>query len=391
LTKQTIQIGILRSTSIGDVVLTTALVDFLEKLKIILSELEFKIYFITKKPSFTLIDGCLSNTVVLNLDHYTNHKDLISALSSLDFLVDAQVNIRSYLICRNFTNWTGKPTFQAPKMRWHRIIQVFSAWLRGRRKLLKRSDIQSYKRQFQWALEPLIQGLLEQGINKNILEFTRREAHPQLTTSSIDLHKYPELREFTWLAIAPGASYASKRYPIPLFIRLLNSLNQTLSLNQALIGGKEIGLLFLGDASDQKVVSSILEKLHWDGPTLDFTGKTTLSETAAILKRCVLTICNDSSVGHISEAVGTPSAVIFGPTSEEFGFAPFRAESKSFSSDLGCRPCSKHGSKTCRFGDQACFQQIDQNAIINWTLQRIGRISSMNFMDRKPGETSNAE
>ena len=44
-----------------------------------------------------------------------------------------------------------------------------------------------------------------------------------------------------------------------------------------------------------------------------------------------------------------------GDLEKEFGFSPHLEQSESFSANLSCRPCSKHGSKDCRFKNKKCF------------------------------------
>jgi ADP-heptose:LPS heptosyltransferase len=101
-----------------------------------------------------------------------------------------------------------------------------------------------------------------------------------------------------------------------------------------------------------------------------FAGKLTLPETGYALSFAKATISNDSGLAHLSESVNTPVAVLFGPTVEAFGFAPRMKQSKSFSSDLGCRPCSKHGQIACRFKDQRCFHDVSVDKVVEhiWEL-----------------------
>ena len=93
-------------------------------------------------------------------------------------------------------------------------------------------------------------------------------------------------------------------------------------------------------------------------PVLNLAGKLTLWESSLAIKESAIILSNDSSLCHIGEAVGTRSAVLFGPTVESFGFAPRHPESQAFSAPLGCRPCSKHGKAECRYGDKLCFSLI---------------------------------
>ena len=96
---------------------------------------------------------------------------------------------------------------------------------------------------------------------------------------------------------------------------------------------------------------------------LNFVGQTSIMETAHILSQCNVLLSNDSSLAHLSEAVDTPTAVLFGPTIESFGFAPRMEISQAFSANLGCRPCSKHGKVACRYQDKACFTSINTASV----------------------------
>jgi ADP-heptose:LPS heptosyltransferase len=93
--------------------------------------------------------------------------------------------------------------------------------------------------------------------------------------------------------------------------------------------------------------------------TVDLTTRTSLWEAAIVLGQCRVLLTNDSALGHIAEAVGTPVAILFGSTLESFGYAPYRERSRAFSTRLGCRPCSKDGATSCRYGDKLCFTGID--------------------------------
>jgi len=74
---------------------------------------------------------------------------------------------------------------------------------------------------------------------------------------------------------------------------------------------------------------------------------------------------------HMAEAVHVDVAVLFGPTVEGFGYAPFRSGSRAFSAKVGCRPCSKSDISNCRYGDKLCFEKIDNAAVISFIHQKI--------------------
>jgi len=82
----------------------------------------------------------------------------------------------------------------------------------------------------------------------------------------------------------------------------------------------------------------------------DFTNKTTLRETCALMEKADLLITGDSGPMHLATSVGTPVAALFGPTAKAWGFYPSGPEDRVLELDLDCRPCSLHGSKMCSQG-----------------------------------------
>lgn len=360
-----IQIGIIRTSSIGDVVLSTAVLDFLEKLEQEYPKVKFKVYFITKMPSLSLISAYFPRITCLNSESFGSPKELIEQMKELDCLIDLQVNLRSQRLGRFFTKMTGKPTYRVKKDRLKRSLLVWTTWILGRSNMFTERSTEAPTRQFQSALEPVITALLKIGLNKDKVLDVKNRAHPLLRKNGGASEIFSAFSTSHWLAVAPGASYLPKQYPTARLSEILIKLKSFLPENAS------VAIVFLGDQNDFATAEVLRSQLSWRGPMVNMCGKTTLAETAELLTYCFATLSNDSSIGHISEAVGTPSGVFFGPTTELFGFAPFRKESKSFSAPISCRPCSKHGSRPCRYGDQKCFTDIDQEQVIAWVLSRL--------------------
>jgi ADP-heptose:LPS heptosyltransferase len=72
--------------------------------------------------------------------------------------------------------------------------------------------------------------------------------------------------------------------------------------------------------------------------TRNFIGRLSLRSTAELLASAGIVIGNDSGLSHIAGAVGTPSLLLFGPTSERaLGRIP--NTSKALRTGLQCEPC----------------------------------------------------
>lgn len=71
-------------------------------------------------------------------------------------------------------------------------------------------------------------------------------------------------------------------------------------------------------------------------PIIDLVGKTSIGELGAVLERAACLIANDGGVAHLSAAVGTPVAAIFGPSNDR-AWRPLVG--RVIATDLPCRPC----------------------------------------------------
>ncbi|MEZ4571262.1 MAG: glycosyltransferase family 9 protein [Thermomicrobiales bacterium] len=80
---------------------------------------------------------------------------------------------------------------------------------------------------------------------------------------------------------------------------------------------------------------------------IDLTGKTTIGQLAATLKRASAVIGNDSFPTHLGAAVGTPVTTIFGPSNSR-AWKPLSRHSTVVSAGLPCAPCLYTGYRLGR-------------------------------------------
>ncbi len=156
----------------------------------------------------------------------------------------------------------------------------------------------------------------------------------------------PERGARPLLAVAPGARWSTKRWPVQRFAAAAQELAQA----------QQAAVVVLGSAEDQRLAQELCQ--HLTVPVLDSTGKLSLMHTAALLQQCHLLLSNDSGLMHMATALRVPVVAIFGPTVQEFGFYPFQAEAQVVQADLACRPCSTKGSRRCPRGHHQCMQQV---------------------------------
>ena len=126
---------------------------------------------------------------------------------------------------------------------------------------------------------------------------------------------------------------------------------------------KEYGnVVLLGSVSPASSIQHPASKI------IDLRGKTTLKETAAILKQCRIFITNDTGLGHLAAAVGTPVLSIFGSTSPEWT-RPLGSRNRVLYKNLWCSPCF---ARTCRFGTYACLEEISVEEVLKAVEEMIG-------------------
>jgi len=135
------------------------------------------------------------------------------------------------------------------------------------------------------------------------------------------------------IGVHPDASCPSKRWPMERFASLINTFASDERFRVVLIYGP----------GDPAAVSELKKRLK--GRIIDFSGRTSLRELAALLRRCSVFISNDSGPVHIATAVGTPNVTIFGRKQPGLGpkrWGPVGAGDVVLHKDVGCEICLAH-------------------------------------------------
>lgn len=314
---------LIRLGAIGDIVLATAAIEAIAK-----AEPDSQIDFICKARFAGLLKGHPKLANVYGFDEAGRHKGLrgfllfIHNLSSqkYDVILDLQNNPRSRIItlCLN-----GGKKIHWPKDTWRRRMLV---WGYGKDK------------QYTTVLQRYLLALEKAGIKEP-------EAKPKLypvTDASI------KLPQGEFIAIAPGAHWPTKRWPgySGLIAKLKN---------------RKWEIVVVGDKNDRPAADEIINKSK--ASVTNLCGQLDLAQLTYVLSKAKLLVTNDTGAMHIAEAVGTPVLAIFGPTVKQFGFAPWRPESRVIETNLDCRPCALHGSNKCPKGHFNCMKMITADQV----------------------------
>ncbi|WMW66180.1 glycosyltransferase family 9 protein [Nitratidesulfovibrio liaohensis] len=127
-------------------------------------------------------------------------------------------------------------------------------------------------------------------------------------------------------------------------------------------GGKGNAVAEAG-SDDATPLSGFVEQARVAGGlAADFTDRTDLRETCALLAAADLLVTGDSGPMHLAAGVDTPVVALFGPTTREWGFYPEGPRDVVLETGDACRPCSLHGSRRCAHSER-CMTGIAPDAV----------------------------
>jgi lipopolysaccharide heptosyltransferase II len=153
-----------------------------------------------------------------------------------------------------------------------------------------------------------------------------------------------------YVVLFPGASIPERRWGGQRFAELAERI-AALDYPVVVVGGKE----------DFAVGEAVVAKAQ---TTLNVAGKTSLLETASILKDAALLISGDSGVLHIAVGLGTPTVSLFGPGIVN-KWAPHGSRHTVINHQLPCSPCTKFGTTPpCPIGAK-CLKGISVDEVFS--------------------------
>ena len=149
---------------------------------------------------------------------------------------------------------------------------------------------------------------------------------PMVWTSEADEKHADELmagRE--WVALGVGASSGHHRWPTELYAELSSALSLRYGFRTICVGAE----------SDRAILTAKC-------PQVDFLGKTTIPQLAAILRRCKLFVGNDSAPKHIAAASGVPVVEISWISGKHWALDYDRAFAPACAASRIVRPASAY-------------------------------------------------
>lgn len=146
------------------------------------------------------------------------------------------------------------------------------------------------------------------------------------------------------VAFHPGGGGHSigRRWPLSRFAEVARALVDERGTVPVIVGGPE----------EIELARQLVPEIGTSA--LNLVGRTSLLQTAAVIRRCGLFIGNDSGLAHLAAAVGTPVVAIFGPTNRR-AWAPWSPQGNVavVRVEVPCSPCLYVGKE---LGDTRCCQ-----------------------------------
>ncbi len=321
-----IRILIIRMSSIGDILLSTA---FIRQVRIQFPNA--KIDFLIKKEFYDLVryNPHLNNIYLLDKsEKFKGLKALKKKIQAVhyNYILDIHNNLRSRYLTMGLKD-----------------TRVF----RIHKDIRKRILLVKFKKNTYNPIKPIPIRYLETGSALQIAD----DGHGLeiFWKDDVDKKAASILRKLKikspFIVLAPGAGFKNKRWPIGHFKGLIKLIQ----------GKKKYDFVVVGSKSEREDFKELEELPH----VYNLAGELTLLEAAAIIRRAKMVVSNDSGMMHMAATVKTPVLAIFGPTVKEFGFTPYRSRFLLLENNsLSCRPCSHIGRDSCPKGHFKCMVDL---------------------------------
>ncbi len=315
---------VVRTSALGDVVLATSI---LEPLRARFPRA--RIEWVTDALYAPLLDGLPEIAQV----HRLGREGLTSAAAvaarlrgRFDFAIDLQNKLRSALVARS-----AAPLRAAFRRRT--ALRALLSLFGSDPPLVRAHQTRLYAE----ALAPL--GFFEPGRMKVSLS---PQAHA-LAADALQGVAEPAI------AIAPGARWATKRWPAERFAAVADAL-----------AAEGYAIVLCGGPSDRDAFAAFRAASRARvAADLSFLP---IEALAAAIARVQLLVACDSGPVHLATAVATPVLALFGPTSTaRWGPPP---PGRALAIGLPCAPCSNHGGDYCPEGHHRCLADLAPEAVL---------------------------
>lgn len=164
-----------------------------------------------------------------------------------------------------------------------------------------------------------------------------------------------------------GASWLTKRWLDSSFAQCADELL-----------AKGYGVAFFGGPMDTEIVEKCISLMKYKNSELIkiFTGKLSLGELGAMLKKCALMLTTDSGPMHVGVSQNVPVVTMFG-ASPVPGFYPYDAKSVLIKAPEKCHPCGMHQCPWEGDRNLACMKNIPVATVMKYVWELLAKYEDM--------------
>ncbi|MDR3073207.1 MAG: glycosyltransferase family 9 protein, partial [Deltaproteobacteria bacterium] len=159
-----------------------------------------------------------------------------------------------------------------------------------------------------------------------------------------------------FVALQPGASAASRQWPVASFAAVGDALWEKHRLLPLLLGTK-----------NERPLAEAYASLA-AGPHHSLMGETNITELAAALSLSSLLVSNDTGTLHLASGLGLPVIGIYLATAQPWDTGPYAPGNCSLEPDLPCHPCD-FGTRCAH--EWACHTAIRPETVIRLALAKL--------------------
>lgn len=319
------KILIVRFSSIGDVVLTTPVVRAVKK-----QIPDSTVHFLTKENFKSVLANNPYIDKLITIRRSTNEVLAELRAEKYDYIIDLHRNTRTLGLKLKL----GRKSYAFPKLNFKKWVLV---------------NFKSDSMPKQHVVDRYFEAVRKLGVmnDHGPCDFFLSEAE------SIDTQAVFGLEKKTYISIAIGAQFATKRMP---FIKL-----------EEIVRKIDTPIVLVGGPTDTKLAEMLVERFPLR-TIINACGTFSLPESASIVKQSKVLLSNDTGMMHIASCFETPTVSVWGNTVPALGMYPYFPTKKELFSihevnGLSCRPCSKIGFQECPKRHFNCMQLQDSEQI----------------------------
>jgi lipopolysaccharide heptosyltransferase II len=173
------------------------------------------------------------------------------------------------------------------------------------------------------------------------------QLHPQDSLRAMEkLRQAGVDLERPWMVVHPGASAASRRYPVEHFAQALDSIMANTTCQPVVTGSTD----------ELPLVQRLRNRMA--APVASLASQLTLGELAAVIAPAALLISNNTGPVHLASSLGTPVVDLYALTNPQH--SPWKVPNRVLYHDVPCRFCYR---SVCPQQHHACLRLLDPQRV----------------------------